>query len=294
MTRFDSTVAASASAASCGVPRCPTIAVSTSRYSGSAASAPQRREREPQDLAVVGRAAHAGHSTIRPWSGLLALLAAAVAARPAVATSAAARRGVHGLGRRDRARAGRAPRPVALPTGRGCRSAWPTRAATPTCRRRRVAHARGRAPLRAAQRPATREAALRLGYLVGAARRGAQRTAGHRRRAARRIERAAAGARRTPARASPRALARGQRAGGRGMKLRLYHHPDGARVAYREAGTRPRPRARALARCSATASSSRSSSTWATASASCCPTCRCTATARTARATPTRWTGWPR
>jgi hypothetical protein len=23
------------------------------------------------------------------------------------------------------------------------------------------------------------------------------------------------------------------------MKLRLYHHPDGARVAYREAGTGP-------------------------------------------------------
>jgi len=39
-TIVDSTVAARASAASCGVPRWPTIAVSTSRYSGSAASAP--------------------------------------------------------------------------------------------------------------------------------------------------------------------------------------------------------------------------------------------------------------
>jgi hypothetical protein len=36
----DSSTAASASAASCVVPRWPTIAVSTSRYSGSAASAP--------------------------------------------------------------------------------------------------------------------------------------------------------------------------------------------------------------------------------------------------------------
>src|SRR5215207_8417081 len=37
----ESTDAASASAASCVVPRCPTMAVSTRRYSGSAASAPR-------------------------------------------------------------------------------------------------------------------------------------------------------------------------------------------------------------------------------------------------------------
>ena len=51
------------------------------------------------------------------------------------------------------------------------------------------------------------------------------------------------------------------------MKLRLYHHPDGARVAYRETGHRPGPRAAALARCSAIASSSRSSRIWRLATA---------------------------
>jgi hypothetical protein len=39
-TTVERSTAASASAASCVVPRWPTIAVSTSRYSGSAASAP--------------------------------------------------------------------------------------------------------------------------------------------------------------------------------------------------------------------------------------------------------------
>src|SRR6201746_1527182 len=37
----EGSVRASANAASCGVPRCPTIAVSASRYRGSAASAPR-------------------------------------------------------------------------------------------------------------------------------------------------------------------------------------------------------------------------------------------------------------
>ena len=77
------------------------------------------------------------------------------------------------------------------------------------------------------------------------------------------------------------------------MKLRLYHHPDGARVAYREAGTGP-----ALALLHSALLSHRE---WEPVVEhltdrfrSCCPTCRCTATPRTGRATPTRWTGSPR
>ena len=77
------------------------------------------------------------------------------------------------------------------------------------------------------------------------------------------------------------------------MKLRLYHHHDGARVAYREAGT-----GRPLALLHSKLLSHRE---WeplveelATATGSCCPTCRCTATPRTGRATRTRRSGWPR
>ena len=137
-----------------------------------------------------------------------------------------------------------------------------------------------------------RRAAPRLPRRRGAARREAH--GRHPRRAAAPHRARGRGARR---RRRPHRRARWPRAarrGGDGMKLRLYHHPDGARVAYREAGTGPGARARCTRRCSATASSSRSSSTWPTASASSCPTCRCTATPRTARATRTRWTGSPR
>ena len=72
----------------------------------------------------------------------------------------------------------------------------------------------------------------------------------------------------------------------RAVKLRLYHHPDGARIAYREAGTGAAAGAAALARASPTASWSRSSTSSRTATASCCPTCRCTAPPRTARTHP--------
>ena len=75
------------------------------------------------------------------------------------------------------------------------------------------------------------------------------------------------------------------------MRLRLYHHRDGARVAYRETGTgpalvllhslgslTPRVGADRRARCR------RASASW-------CPTCRCTATPRTGRDIPTRVSG---
>ena len=78
------------------------------------------------------------------------------------------------------------------------------------------------------------------------------------------------------------------------MRLRLYHHPDGARVAYREARRRAAARAAALGAALAQGVGAGRRARSPTASASCCPTCRCTATPRTARATPTRSTGSPR
>ena len=76
------------------------------------------------------------------------------------------------------------------------------------------------------------------------------------------------------------------------MRLRLYHHSDGARIAYREAGTGP-----PLALLHSALLSHREfmplveelSDRFRIVR----PTCRCTATPRTARATRTRWTGWP-
>ena len=82
------------------------------------------------------------------------------------------------------------------------------------------------------------EAALQLGYLIGAVRKGGGRTNGIHQELMRRVEQAI-GLDGPPA---PRRAAfdRGLAAGGAiRMKLRLYHHPDGARVAYREAGTGP-------------------------------------------------------
>ena len=74
------------------------------------------------------------------------------------------------------------------------------------------------------------------------------------------------------------------------MRLRLYHHPDGTRVAYREEGTGPADRAAALGDAEPPEFEPVVEHL-ATASASSCPTCRCTATARTARAIPTRRPG---
>ena len=139
---------------------------------------------------------------------------------------------------------------------------------------------------------ASSQAALQLGYLIGAARRGARHTTGIHVELVRRLEQTP-GVDGPPARPPRRVRPRPRRRRAARMKLRLYHHPDGARVAYREVGTGPplgllhsaglshrewEPLVDQLAR---------------TASASCCPTCRCTGTPRTARAIPTRPTGWP-
>ena len=75
----------------------------------------------------------------------------------------------------------------------------------------RRAHARGRPPLRAGG-AGDADAALRLGYLVGAARRGAKRTAGIHAELQRHIERSAAVLDGAGARIAA-ALAHGQRAG---------------------------------------------------------------------------------
>ena len=79
-------------------------------------------------------------------------------------------------------------------------------------------------------------AAFQLGFLIGATDRGAAQAAGLQGDLANRIAgaaRADGGPRRAP-------LMRGRAAGRRRrMRLRLYHHPDGARIAYREAGAGP-------------------------------------------------------
>ena len=70
------------------------------------------------------------------------------------------------------------------------------------------------------------------------------------------------------------------------MRLRLYHHHDGARVAYRETGAGPGAGAAALAGALAPRVGADRRAAGRRASASCCPICRCTATPRTARAIP--------
>ena len=196
-------------------------------------------QRQPQDLAVVGGAAHRGHSTIRPWSGPSrcsppSSLAACGATRRSARRSLRARRPAP-----SSARWPARPRPVTLPSGTRLSQCVRQRAQRrrPADRGRR-AHARGRPPRRrGAGGRRGRRAAARLPRRRRAARRAAH--GGHPRRAA--APHRARGARcsTAPARGSPRAGPRAARRGGDGMKLRLYHHPDGARVAYRETGTGP-------------------------------------------------------
>ena len=81
-------------------------------------------------------------------------------------------------------------------------------------------------------------AALQLGYLIAAARRGAQRTNGVAVELQRRLEQSIE-PRRAAGGAPGRIRARRRRRQARRMRLRLYHHPDGARIAYREAGSGP-------------------------------------------------------
>ena len=205
-------------------------------------------QREAQDLAVVGGAAHPRPLYDPPHGP------GPRAARRRVAGGLRRERAtplderVHEPPARHRARAAPARRgPVTLPVGHAAVAVRaPTRAATPTCRPR-APSSRAR-PTTSPPRPrrGDADAALRLGYLVGAARRGAQRTAGIHAELQRHIERSAAVLDGAGARIAARAGARAARRGGDRMKLRLYHHPDGARVAYREAGTGPRPRAPAL------------------------------------------------
>ena len=102
-----------------------------------------------------------------------------------------------------------------------------------------------------------------LGYLIGAVARGAPAHAGRSRPSSTGGSSAAAvDARRRrplPCRTrSTRARPTGRR---RRMRLRLFHAADGARIAYREAGTGPPLVLLHSARAHATASSSRSSST---------------------------------
>ena len=251
-------------------------------------------QREAQDLAVVGRAAHPRPLYDPPMVRALALLAAASLAACG-ATSDAARRRVHRVGRRAIERAlARAPRPVTLPSGTRLSQCVSDARSDADLQNAGAVLTRAADDLAARRARATRDAALRA--RLPRRRRAARREAHGRdpRRAAAPHRARGRGARRRR-RADRRRAGRGQRAGrGDRMKLRLYHHPDGARVAYREAGTGPGlvlaalgaaqpPRVRAGRRAPAP-----------TASASCCPTCRCTATPRTARATPTRWTGSPR
>ena len=154
----------------------------------------------------------------------------------------AARRRVHRVAGRDRARARRARRgPSTLPTG--------TRLSQ--C----VSHARSDGDLQSAgvgaharrRRPREPGQARRRGgggrrSATSSARRGAgaKRTGRDPRRAAAPRRELGAGARRRGAAPVAGALARGMRAGeATRVKLRLFHHRDGARVAYREAGTGP-------------------------------------------------------
>ena len=176
---------------------------------------PEGGQREAQDLAVVGGAAHAGPLYDPAMVRVLALLAAASLGGLRRGSGDAARRGVRERpGAIERALRPRARPGDACPGHAAVGVRLATRAATPTCRpRARSSRARPTTSPRRRASAATRKPRCGLGYLVGAARRGAKRTAGHPRRAA--APRRALGARCSTARA-PRvaaALARGQRAG---------------------------------------------------------------------------------
>ena len=177
----------------------------------------ERGEREAQDLAVVGRAAHAGHSTIRRMvRRSLALLRRALRSPRCGADDAAPLdEACTGLGPAPIERAlARAPRPGdACPYGHAAVAVRaPARAPTPTCRTRGavLTPRRRRTCPRAARRPATPAAALRarLPRRRGAARRAGARRASHAELAApHRAQRPRCST--TPARASAGALARG-------------------------------------------------------------------------------------
>ena len=204
---------------------------------------PEGGQREAQDLAVVGRAAHAGHSTIRPWSGS-SRCSPPHRWRPA-ARRAPARRGVRELGRRHRARAGPRAAPGDPALGHAAVAVRLQRAQRrrPADRGRR-AHARGRPPLRAGARGRRgRRAAPRLPRRRGAPRRAAH--GRHPRRAAAPHRALGRGARRRrrPHRA---ALAAGSAPGRRPDEAAPLPPPRRRARRLPRDGHRPRPRAPAL------------------------------------------------
>ena len=239
-----SSVAASASAASSGVPRCPTIAVSVEQVERLGGQRAERGDREPQDLAVVRAPQHARQSTIGRMRRRASrcscsppLLGRRLRRATSVPPVAGSCTGEPGDGRRARSR--RRPARSTLADGttisdvRRAHARSDARAAE----RRRHALRRRRGPRGArAGRRRGRRAAARLPRRRGA-------TRARERRAASRPS-SCAGSSARPASTAPRpSTTRSSRAlRGRGaarVRLRLFHAPDGARVAYREAGTGP-------------------------------------------------------
>ena len=173
------------------------------------------------------------------------------------------------------------------PTARGCRTAWPTPRATPSCRTSRRASRCAADHARRAGARRRRRAARALGYPDRRRRGAARPTAGIATELANRLGADARRVHETAPRWTRAVAAAAPRAGAR-MKLRLYHHPDGARVAYREAGTGP-----ALVLLHSALLSHREFEPIVEPLVGPLPrraaaTCRCTATPRTARAIPTR------
>jgi hypothetical protein len=106
----------------------------------------------------------------------------------------------------------RAPRPVTLPSGTRLSQCVSNARSDADLQSAGAVLTRAADHLSAQARAGDRDAALRLGYLVGAARRGAKRTAGIHAELQRHIERAAAGLEGAGASIAG-ALARGRRAG---------------------------------------------------------------------------------
>ena len=106
----------------------------------------------------------------------------------------------------------RAPRPVTLPSGTRLSQCVANARSDADLQSAGMVLTRAADDLSARARTGDADAALRLGYLVGAARRGARRTAGIHAELQRRIERSGAALEDTGGRLAA-ALARGQRAG---------------------------------------------------------------------------------
>ena len=141
----------------------------------------------------------------------LALFAAVALAACGAASAPLDEACVGSAGAIERALA-RAPRPVTLPSGTRLSQCVSNARSDADLQTAGAVLTRAADHLSAQARAGDRDAALRLGYLVGAARRGAKRTAGIHAELQRHIERAAAALDEVGA-AIARALARGQSAG---------------------------------------------------------------------------------